>query len=119
MYHRKPYSSSHGQNTGSLTTLGSKPREGNAIRQGDVSTAWDVRRTVVLPLNIGSNNKRSMEYEHALSSWTASSGTKGRQTSLTLPCKWGTELEYPQTTVSEGGGPSLQPDSLELLEPER
>jgi len=60
-----------------------------------------------------------MEQERALSSWTASSGTRRSQRSLTLPCKWGTELQYPQTTFSEGEGPSRQPGSLELLEPER
>lgn len=41
--------------TDSLTTLRSKPRGGNAIRQGDV------RRTVVLPLIISSNEERSVE----------------------------------------------------------
>lgn len=61
MYHMKSYNCRHGQNTGPLTTLRSKPREGNAIRQGDVSTAWDVCRTVALPLTTSSNDKRSME----------------------------------------------------------
>lgn len=45
--------------------------------------------------------------------------TKGSQISLTLPSKWGTELECLQIVVSEGGCLPHQPDSLELLEPER
>lgn len=64
-------------------------------------------------------NEKSTEKELALSSQKISSSTKESQTSLTLPGKWGTELVYPQTTVLEEGCLSLQPDSLELLEPER
>lgn len=102
------------KHTDPLTSLRPKP-----VGLGDVSSGWDVCRTVVLPLNISSNDERSTEEEHVSPPWTVRAGTKESKTSLTLPCKWGTELWYPQTTVSEAEGPSLQPDSLLLSEPER
>lgn len=42
----------------SLPMLSSKPREGRAIRQSDVSTAWGVCRAAVPPLNISSNDEK-------------------------------------------------------------
>lgn len=54
-----------------------------------------------------------------LSLQTVNSSTKESQTSLTLTCKWGTELQYPQKSVSYGGCPLLRLNSLELLVPER
>lgn len=41
-----------------LPVLSSKPREGRAVRQSDVSTARDVCRAAVPPLNISSNDAK-------------------------------------------------------------